>query len=74
MKRVLSATASIMMLAASLPVTASAWGDWSGFAGGFPTNGYENIGSDAGNGGNAVSGLNAQIKNDMPTTVPSGAN
>ena len=46
--------------------------DWSGFAGGF-NNGGGNIGSDAGNGGNAQSGLNAKIKGDMPTTVPSGA-
>ncbi len=45
--------------------------DWSGFAGGFnDTN--NNIGGDAGSGGNAKSGLNAEIKNDMPTTVPSG--
>ncbi|MCR4638950.1 MAG: hypothetical protein K5677_06965, partial [Ruminococcus sp.] len=46
--------------------------DWSGFAGGFDTNGNANIGSDAGNGGNAQSGLNAKIKGDMPTTVPGG--
>ena len=45
--------------------------DWSGFAGGF-NGGGANIGSDAGSGGNAKSGLNAQIKGDMPTTVPSG--
>ena len=38
--------------------------DWSGFAGGFETNGNTNIGSDAGNGGNAQSGLNSQIKGD----------
>ena len=52
------------------------WGnggmDWSGFAGGF-NGGGANIGSDAGSGGNAQSGLNAEIKNDMPTTVPNGA-
>ncbi|WP_303806094.1 carbohydrate binding domain-containing protein [Ruminococcus flavefaciens] len=47
--------------------------DWSGFAGGFETNGNTNIGSDAGNGGNAQSGLNSQIKGDMPTKVPGGA-
>ena len=47
--------------------------DMSGFAGGFNTNGNANIGTDAGNGGNAKSGLNAKIKNDMPTTVPSGS-
>ena len=47
--------------------------DWSGFAGGFETNGNTNIGSDAGNGGNAQSGLNSQIKGDMPTRVPNGA-
>ena len=46
--------------------------DWSGFAGGFDNSGA-NIGSDAGSGGNATSGLNAKIKNDMPTTVPNGA-
>ncbi|WP_051411361.1 carbohydrate binding domain-containing protein [Ruminococcus flavefaciens] len=46
--------------------------DWSGFAGGFnDTN--NTIGADAGSGGNAKSGLNAEIKNDMPTTVPNGA-
>ena len=45
--------------------------DWGGMAGGFNDN-NSNIGSDAGNGGNAQSGLNAKIKNDMPTTVPSG--
>ncbi|WP_295084020.1 carbohydrate binding domain-containing protein [Ruminococcus sp.] len=45
--------------------------DWSGFAGGF-NGGGANIGTDAGSGGNAKSGLNAQIKGDMPTTVPSG--
>ena len=38
--------------------------DWSGFAGGFNGGGAE-IGSDAGNGGNAKSGLNAEIKNDI---------
>ena len=53
----------------------SGWGnngfDMSGFASGFnDTN--NNIGTDAGNGGNAKSGLNAQIKGDMPTTVPGG--
>ena len=46
--------------------------DWSGFAGGFDNQGA-NIGSDAGSGGNAQSGLNAKIKGDMPTTVPNGA-
>ena len=46
--------------------------DWSGMAGGF-NNTNNNIGSDAGNGGNAQSGLNAKIKGDMPTTVPAGA-
>ncbi len=79
-KKILSATVSLMMVAASLPFPANAagnfWGnnggqDWSGFAGGFDTTGNEVIGSDAGNGGNAQSGLNAKIKNDMPTTVPS---
>ena len=45
--------------------------DWSGFAGGFNGGGAD-IGSDAGSGGNAQSGLNAKIKGDMPTTVPSG--
>ena len=45
--------------------------DWSGMAGGFnDTNNA--IGTDAGNGGNATSGLNAKIRQDMPTTVPSG--
>ncbi|MBP7188212.1 MAG: glycoside hydrolase family 11 protein [Ruminococcus sp.] len=43
-----------------------------GMANGFnDTN--NNIGDDAGNGGNANSGLNAKIKNDMPTKVPAGA-
>ena len=46
--------------------------DWSGMAGGF-NNTNNNIGSDAGNGGNAQSGLNAKIKGDIPTTVPAGA-
>ena len=46
--------------------------DWGGMAGGFNGGGGD-IGSDPGNGGNASSGLNAKIKNDMPTTVPSGA-
>ena len=74
MKRILGATVALMMIGASLPMSASAAGfDWGGFAGGFPTTGNENIGSDAGSGGNAVSGLNAKIKNDMPTTVPAGA-
>ena len=45
--------------------------DWNGMAGGF-NNGGANIGSDAGNGGNAQSGLNAKIRQDMPTTVPGG--
>ena len=31
-----------------------------------------NIGTNAGDGGNAKSGLNSKIKNDMPTTVPAG--
>ncbi|WP_051411409.1 glycoside hydrolase family 11 protein [Ruminococcus flavefaciens] len=45
--------------------------DWNGMAGGFnDTN--NTIGTDAGNGGNATSGLNAQIRQDMPTTVPGG--
>ncbi len=50
------------------------WGgmNWGGMAGGF-NNGGGNIGNDAGNGGNAKSGMNAQIKNDMPTTVPGGS-
>ncbi|WP_295069664.1 hypothetical protein, partial [Ruminococcus sp.] len=34
--------------------------DWSGFAGGFNGGGAQ-IGGDAGNGGNAKSGLNAEI-------------
>ena len=73
MKKVLSATVALMMIGASIPLTVNAAGfDWSGFAGGFGTTGNENIGSDAGNGGNAQSGLNAKIKNDMPTTVPGG--
>ena len=46
--------------------------DWGGMAGGF-NGGGANIGSDAGDGGNAKSGLNAKIKGDMPTTVPAGA-
>ena len=45
--------------------------DWSGMAGGF-NNTNNNIGTDAGNGGNATSGLNAKIRQDMPTTVPGG--
>ncbi len=45
--------------------------DWNGMAGGF-NNENNNIGSDAGNGGNAQSGLNAKIRQDMPTTVPGG--
>ncbi len=74
MKKIISGIVSLMMIAATVPLTVSADGwDWSGFAGGFPTTGNETIGSDAGNGGNAVSGLNAKIKNDMPTTVPYGA-
>ena len=105
LKKVISGTVSAMMIAASVPFSASAavgnidlgsisggkveggfggfgggmnWGgngggqDWSGFAGGF-NGGGANIGSDAGSGGNAQSGLNAKIKGDMPTTVPSGA-
>ena len=82
MKKILSATVSLMMAASALPLTTYAegnngWGngsdrDWSGFAGGFETTGNENIGSDAGSGGNAQSGLNAKIKNDMPTKVPDG--
>ncbi len=83
MKKILSATVSLLMISAALPLTTYAegnngWGngsdqDWSGFAGGFETTGNENIGSDAGSGGNAQSGLNAEIKNDMPTKVPDGA-
>ena len=103
MKKIISGTVSAMMIAASVPFSASAanvsmdlgsltgsvgggwgnnggmnWGgngggmDWSGFAGGFDNSGA-NIGGDAGSGGNATSGLNAEIKNDMPTTVPNGA-
>ncbi|MCR4795793.1 MAG: carbohydrate binding domain-containing protein [Ruminococcus sp.] len=81
LKRIVGGTVSAMMIAASMPLSTSAggfgWGgngggmDWSGFAGGFnDTN--NNVGGDAGNGGNAKSGLNAEIKNDMPTTVPNG--
>ncbi|SDA26527.1 Enterochelin esterase [Ruminococcus sp. YE71] len=71
-KRIVSGIVSMLMIAAALPVSTYA-DDWSGYAGGFPTTGNENIGSDAGDGGNAQSGLNAKIKNDMPTTVPYGA-
>ena len=42
------------------------------WASGFNDNNSD-IGTDAGNGGNAKSGLNAKIKTDMPTTVPAGA-
>jgi len=94
LKKVISGTVSAMMIAASVPFSASAavgnidlgsisggkveggfggfgggmnWGgngggqDWSGFAGGFNGGGAD-IGSDAGSGGNAQSGLNAKIK------------
>ncbi|WP_152537183.1 glycoside hydrolase family 11 protein [Ruminococcus flavefaciens] len=47
--------------------------DWSGMAGGFNNDNNSNIGSDPGNGGNATSGLNAKIRQDMPTSVPAGA-
>ena len=73
MKKILSATVSLMMAASALPLTTYAegnngWGngsdrDWSGFAGGFETTGNENIGSDAGSGGNAVPA-------PAPTAVP----
>ena len=89
MKKIISGTVSAMMIAAGLPFSASAavgkidtgsvtggtvggfggWGDNGGMTwGGFDTNGNTNTGA-----GNAQSGLNAQIKNDMPTSVPSGA-
>jgi enterochelin esterase-like enzyme len=42
-----------------------------GMASGFNDTNNE-IGTDAGSGGNAKSGLNSKIKNDMPTTVPGG--
>lgn len=72
MKRIISGTVSLLMIASSVPFAVCA-DDWSGYAGGFDVDPNAVIGSDAGNGGNAQSGLNAQIKNDMPTTVPGGA-